>query len=94
MKELSLKLTGELPPFYKIADFVWGEGSDFDSDGNSSTPEATDWSELTLILRNDASKRIDIDPIDGDARHLKLMASNEKLANSVVSYLQQCGTIK
>ncbi len=80
-----------MPPYYKIADYLWGSDANIDSDGNSESPESTEWDELTLMLRDDTEQRIDIDPIEGDGKHLLLRASNEQLQSKVVSYLKECG---
>ena len=53
---------GPRPDYYSVAEHLWGKGVDIDSDGNSESPDSIDWTELTLINRNDDSLRIDIDP--------------------------------
>ena len=92
--KIQLDLIGELPPYFQIADRLWGEDVDIYSDGNSISPESTCWDELTLILRSDETQRIDIDPADGEENTLILRASTRELAMSVVSFLRQQGSIK
>ena len=67
MKETDnvLELIGSLPPFYEIAEYLWGKGVEIDSDGDSYDPKSTNWTELASILRSDKAQRIDIDPIEG-----------------------------
>ncbi len=89
-----MEVIGAMPPYYHIAEHIWGKGVDIDSDGNSKMPLSTDWSELTLVLRKDTAQRIDIDPIEGKEKYLKLEAANEELANSVYLFLKQCGSVK
>ncbi len=94
MVEIEIILKGELPPFIKISDHLWGKNSNIDSDGNSITPDSTDWNELMLTLRSDEEQRIDIYPVEGKSGVLKLQAANLELAQSVISFLQQYGSIK
>lgn len=90
----NIEIVDDLPPFYKIAEFLWGKNANVDSDGNSETPEDRRWSELTLILREDESQRIDIDPIADDPKKLVVRANSNELLLLVVDFLNQCGSIK
>ena len=54
MHAFHLSSPGKRPPFYELAQHLWGVGCDVDSDGNSSNPDATDWTELTIRLRYSA----------------------------------------
>ncbi|GHA21856.1 hypothetical protein GCM10008090_34720 [Arenicella chitinivorans] len=92
MSEVKVELAGEMPPFYDIAEFLWGKGVDIDSDGNSDHPSSTTWSELTIILRSDLSQRVDIDPAEDGS--LKVSSQNGELLSRVISYLRNCGSIK
>ncbi len=94
MFESKLEIIGEMPAYYKIADFLWGDGANIDSDGNSENPNSTNWTELTLILRSDTEQRIDIDPIDDRDKLLILKATTEELMIKTVSYLKDSGAIK
>lgn len=38
------------PPYGRVADHLWGSKANIDSDGNSRTPDDTQWTELSLIL--------------------------------------------
>lgn len=94
MLKIEIQLIGALPPYFLISDYLWGEGAKIDSDGNSVTPQDINWTELTLILRSDKEKRIDIDPVEGKPDVLILKSADEKLAHSVVSYLRAYGAVK
>jgi hypothetical protein len=61
MHKLYLIGPGPRPPYYQVAHELWGD-RDFDSDGDSNSPDANDWTELTISLRPDCVERIDIDP--------------------------------
>ena len=88
-----LDLIGPLPPYYEIAYSLWGEGVNFDSDGDSYDPESTSWTELTLILRSDENQRIDIDPIK-EKSSLMLKTTSRELKEKVILFLQKQGSIK
>ncbi|QPB83498.1 hypothetical protein CWC22_011065 [Pseudoalteromonas rubra] len=94
MVEVEIEIIGPMPAYYKIADDIWGEDADIDSDGNSETAESTDWSELTIILRSDQDQRIDIDTIPGKEHFLLLCASSKELSESVMQFLRDQGSIK
>ena len=92
MSEFKVELVGKMPPYYDIAEFLWGKGVDIDSDGNSEHPSSIDWNELTIILRSDESQRVDIDPAEDG--YIKIESEDKELLSRVVSYLQRHGTIK
>ena len=94
MVKIEMQLIGALPPCFLISDYLWGEGANIDSDGNSVTPQDTNWTELTLILRANEKKRIEIDPIEGKTGFLIVKSTDEKLAHSVVNYLRAYGAVK
>ncbi len=88
-----MDLIGALPPYYEIAEYLWGKDPNIDSDGDSYVPESTNWTELTLILRSDETQRIDIDPIEG-RNALMLKTTSEELKTKVISFLKDHGSTK
>ncbi len=96
MARFLLSAPGPRPPYYRVAEHLWGEGCDFDSDGDSSEPAATDWTELTVTLRGKAweqdaeiEERVDIDPVDADGLLvLAIKSDNETLARRTAEFLQ------
>ena len=94
MVEIEMQLIGTLPPCFLISDYLWGKSANIDSDGNSGTPQDTNWTELTLTLRSHEEKRIDIDPVEDKPGVLVLKSTDEKLAHSVLNYLQAYGAVK
>ena len=88
-----IDLVGPLPPYYKIAYSLWGQGADFDSDGNSYDPESTSWTELSLILRSDENQRIDIDSLEGK-NSLMLRTTSTELKEKVMQFLRNHGAIR
>lgn len=67
---------GPRPPYGDVAAHLWGEGCDIDSDGDSDPSDATDWTELTVILRPALRLRLDVDPVEG-AQPLTLWIRSE-----------------
>lgn len=93
MARLLLTAPGPRPPYYRLAHHLWGSVADFDSDGDSVTPDATDWTELTVSLRGVSgrlsdSQRIDIDPLDGEPLILAIVSENAELARRAAEFLQ------
>ena len=89
---------GPATPFALVAQHLWGTACDFDSDGNSESPSATDWTELTAILRPECRARIDVDPVEsvGSGAHeplvLRIHSSDESLARRAAEFLlARCG---
>ena len=83
---------GPRPPFSDLAEYLWGKGVDFDSDGNSTFPQDGSWTELTIQRRPDYLERVDIDPVSVHPLVLKVYSSSEDMVERVVRFLEQsCG---
>jgi hypothetical protein len=84
-----VRVNSERPPFSCLAYFLWGSNADFDSDGNSSTPTDSTWTELTLKNRASPDERIDIDPdpVSDDLLILEIKGSSAVLAARAAYYL-------
>ena len=80
---------GSRPPYARVADHLWGPGADFDSDGNSSAPNDTNWTELTVQARPDPDdlNRVDVDPVSESPLVLKVVSSSAALAERVAGFL-------
>ena len=81
-------VNGPRPPFGDVADHIWGEGADIDSDGNSEYPADNRWTELTLEHRRLPNERVDVDPVSSSPLVLKVTASNGALARRVAEFLR------
>lgn len=77
---------GPRPPFYSIAEHLWGADCNIDSDGNSQTPEDTQWTELTLTLRA-TGQRIDIDPISSEPLILNVRGESMQVVLKVANFI-------
>ena len=49
--ELFLIMPGPRPPYFEVVDHVYGPDDTVDTEGDSSSPEATDWTWLYMQLR-------------------------------------------
>ena len=80
---------GPRPPFGHVADHLWGAGSDVDTEGNSSDPNDSNWTELTVQARPDPDdlSRVDVVPVSESPLVLKVVASSAALAERVAEYL-------
>ena len=79
---------GPRPPYYLVAEHLWGPGCDVDSDGDSDTPEDSKWVELSLFLRG-ATKadQVHIDPVSEDPLVLAVRSPSQSLCERVVTFL-------
>jgi hypothetical protein len=85
---LYLVSPGPRPPYYEVADYLWGPEADIDSDGNSEVPEDPSWTELSLELRSgDRDQIIHIDPISESPLVLKVRSPSELLVKKAVEFL-------
>lgn len=89
-----VQVIGPMPPYFKVAEALWGVGVDFDSDGDSSFPEDTCWRELTVILRPDYDERIDIDPDDDDRNSIIVKSDSQALLARTLHFLVSCGAVR
>lgn len=95
MTRFLLTNPGPRPPCYKVAEHLWGADCTFDSDGNSDTRDATDWTELTVTRRlpsgeNDDQQRVDVDPVDGTVPLiLAIRSDNDDLARRAARFLEE-----
>lgn len=92
-------LVGSLdrPPYGWVADHLWGSKANIDSDGNSRTPDDTQWTELSLILRgSEGEAEIHIDPVAASPLVLKIRSPNAGLAERTALFLRNhtAGTIE
>jgi hypothetical protein len=83
---------GPRPPFYLVAQHLWGADCNFDSDGNSQTPEDTGWTELTVALRDATGhevqgKRVDVEPSSHEPLVLRVSSADLALALAVAKFI-------
>jgi|SRR5687768_14211436 hypothetical protein len=80
---------GSRPSSHDVAEHLWGQGCDYDSDGNADQPESVSWTELTAALRPDCEQRIDVDPLDDrEPLVLVIRSEHEPLARRAAIFLQ------
>ncbi len=88
------RVVGQMPPFGQVAHALWGDDADVDSDGDSETPESTNWRELTLILRPEYALRIDIVPTKDNRDIIELRSDSADLLNRTLAFLEKRGSIE
>ena len=84
---IHLKGLGPRPAYYLIAEHLWGAGCDIDSDGNSSSSEDSEWTELTLSLRGESGQHLEIDPLPSQPLVLVVRSSQETLARRAAEFI-------
>jgi hypothetical protein len=79
---------GPRPQVHAVAEHLWGKGCDIDSDGDSSSPDARDWTELYVALRPECVEWVDIAPVSGYPRLvLRIKSDRKDLARRVGKFL-------
>ncbi|GGX17590.1 hypothetical protein [Undibacterium macrobrachii] len=77
------------PPFYLVADRLWGIGCNIDSDGDSIVPEDTEWTELYLRLRGGSEfDEVNIGPISDNPLILAVRSPSKFLCENTAAFLQ------
>ncbi|MCW5300534.1 hypothetical protein DXT88_20395 [Herbaspirillum lusitanum] len=87
---LYLESPGDRPAYYKIADFLWGKAANIDSDGDSSHPDDTQWTEVSLILRSgNKQDQVHVDLVSVTPLVLKIRSPDSEITKRVAAYLQE-----
>ena len=84
---IQIKAPGPRPVYYLIAEHLWGTGCNIDSDGDSRTPEDSDWTELSLSLRGAPGQQLDIDPISTEPLVLVVRSPQASLCSKAVKFI-------
>jgi hypothetical protein len=88
---LYIKNPGPRPAYYLVADHLWGRGCNVDSDGNSVPANSTEWTELTLSLRDSAeSQHLSIDPVSLAPLVLVVRSHDADLCERAAAYIVSC----
>jgi len=82
-----IKQPGPRPAYYLVAEHLWGSDCNIDSDGDSQTPEDTQWTELSLSLRGTSSSHIEIDPVSIEPLVLAVRSSQESLCQQAARFI-------
>ncbi|TLP48722.1 hypothetical protein FDK21_03415 [Cohaesibacter sp. CAU 1516] len=98
MHKIELHIIGSLPPPRSVAFALWGKDCVFDSFGDASHPDDTNWRELMLCLRrpnpetgfyhSDESTRIDITPSKSDRDRVILSSLSLELIDKICVFLK------
>ena len=86
--KLRLRSPGPRPAYFLVADHLWGESCNIDSDGNSRNPEDTNWTELSLFLRDaPSSEQVHVDPLSEEPLVLEIRSPSQVLCERVAGFL-------
>jgi hypothetical protein len=89
MHYLYLISPGPRPFGGEVVEHLWGPGCDYDSDRNADQLFCDGWTELTVALRPECEKRVDIDPLDDrEPLILVIRSERETLARQAATFLQ------
>lgn len=80
---------GERPPFGQVADHLWGPEANIDSDGNSRTPDDTQWTELSLFLRGADDAEVHAHPVTTSPLTLQIRSPNAYLVERTARFLSE-----
>jgi hypothetical protein len=75
------------PPFYLVTTFVWGDGHDFDSDGNSRTPHDTEWTELYCTNRSSPFERFNVEVLKEPRPRIEITSADDSAASKIALFL-------
>jgi|SRR5687767_8056017 hypothetical protein len=84
--EVRIARPGPRPAFYCVAEHLWGKECDVDSDGNSESPDDTNWTELDLHLRG-SGLYVDVLPLSFEPLVLVVGSSDEALCWKAARFL-------
>lgn len=77
------------PPFPDVAAAIWGADVDVDTDGDSSSPQDTHWTELFCSRRDQSGVQFDVSVAAERPLTLKIEASDEITATRVARFLAE-----
>jgi len=92
--ETYARVVGDMPPYYEVPYAIWGNGCDFDSDGDADHPDSVNWRELDAYLRPELKEIISIHYPANDTELLLIQASSEIIFKKATQYLIDTGSIE
>jgi len=84
---IQIKALGPRPAYHLIAEHLWGAGCNIDSDGDSRTPDAHDWTELSLSLRGAPGQQLDIDPVATEPLALVVRSPHADICRKAAAFI-------
>lgn len=88
---IRVNAVGRRPACWRIAEHLWGENCNVDSDGDSRSQDDEKWTELTLLLRGQSDQRVDVDPVADEPSFLEVRSTNRALAEKVAAFISGAG---
>jgi len=80
---------GPRPPFYELPKHLWGPNCDYDSDGNSSEKDASDWTELYAALRPECKEVVVVSQVAASPLVLCISSKDQSLALKAATFLKK-----
>lgn len=87
--ELFLTMPGPRPPFFEVVDHVYGSDANVDTDGDSSSRQATDWTWLHMQLREPPYREqpvIEVAMLEGE-NVMRIASDSPDLAEKTALFL-------
>ena len=86
--QLQISRIGPRPPFGEVVAHVFGVGANVDTDGDSATPSATDWTWLYMRQRPSQGSPVVLVQFADDRPDLMIVSSDdEALAQKTAAFL-------
>jgi hypothetical protein len=83
---------GERPDFRRVITFLWHDGQNVDTDGNSHNPTSRTWTELYIKNRERPDQVVDVTPYQESPLILLIQSKQRYLAARVAFFLSTfCG---
>jgi hypothetical protein len=84
---LFVEVGGPRPPYGALIDYLWGVGTDVDSDGDSRTPDDGEWTELWMAKRPECSEFVSVSPESESPLVLKVASDSRDFAERAASFI-------
>ena len=87
--ELFLIMPGPRPPSFEVVDYVYGSDDTVDTDGDSSSREATDWTWLYMQLRKPPYREqpvVEVAMLEGE-NVMRIASDRADLAEKTATFL-------
>lgn len=86
--KIQLRQPGPRPPYYSVAEHLWGKNCYIDSNGNFDAPADPNWTELSLYLRaNPSSNQVHVEVVSEAPLVLGIRSSSQVLCERATEYL-------
>lgn len=85
--KITVLINSSLPDYRLFIDFMWGEGHNIDSDGDSDNPASRNWTYLYMKSREIENEVFSIDQTVKNSLVYEVTSSNEVIAKRAAYFL-------